>query len=60
METAVIQAERLASRPAPSAIGQLDVERALFVPVVVARAPKIVGSVHIVTRSNLHSRASVP
>jgi hypothetical protein len=54
--TAVLvrEAERLASRPPPVAIRDRELVRALCVPAVVARAPRLVGSVHIVTLADLH------
>jgi len=52
------EAERLASRPPPPVIGAREVVRALFVPAVVARAPKLVGAVHIVTLADLQGRAA--
>jgi uncharacterized protein len=54
----VREAERLASRPVPAVIGAREVVRALFVPAVVARAPKLAASVHIVTLADLHGRAA--
>jgi hypothetical protein len=54
----VREAERLASRPLPAAIQGRDVVRALFVPAAVASAPKVVGSVHIVTLADLQGRGS--
>jgi uncharacterized protein len=52
------EAERLTRRPPPPPVGDREVVRALFVPSVVASAPKVVGSVHIVTLADLHARAS--
>ena len=51
------EAQRLASRPPPTAVGDREVVRALFVPSVVASAPKVVGSVHIVTLAELFGRS---
>jgi hypothetical protein len=53
----VREAERLASRSPPAPVGDREVVRALFVPAVTARAPKLVASVHIVTLAELHGRA---
>jgi hypothetical protein len=52
------EAERLARRPVPPAIQAHELVRALFVPAVVARAPKLVASVHVVTLADLEGRAS--
>ena len=52
------EAERLASRPLPTAIRAREVVRALFVPAAVAPVPKLVASVHIVTLANLQGRAA--
>jgi hypothetical protein len=54
----VREAERLARRPLPPVIGAREVVRALFVPAVVASAPKLVASVHIVTLADLERRSS--
>ncbi len=57
--TAVLtrEAERLASRPSPAPAGNRDLVRALFVPAVAASAPKLLGSVHVVTLADLLGRA---
>ena len=52
------EAERLARRPLPAVLQDREVVRALFVPAVVAPAPKLVASVHIVTLADLQSRAA--
>jgi len=51
------EAERLASRAPPAPVGDRELVRALFVPAVVASAPKRVASVHVVTLAELHGRA---
>jgi hypothetical protein len=58
--TAVLvrEAERLARRPVPAVIRAREVVRALFVPAVVAQAPKLVAAVHIVTLADLQGRAA--
>jgi hypothetical protein len=48
------EAERLASRPAPAALHDRQLVRALFVPAAAARAPRLIASVHIVTLADLH------
>ena len=48
------EAERLASRPPPAAVRDRQLVRALFVPAAVARAPRLIASVHIVTLADLH------
>jgi len=53
------EAERLARRPLPSVLREREVVRALFVPAIAARAPKVVASVHIVTLADLYRRAVV-
>lgn len=55
----VREAERLTRRPVPALIREREVVRALFVPAVVASAPKLVASVHIVTLADLLGRSSV-
>jgi AAA+ ATPase superfamily predicted ATPase len=50
------EAERLAQRPLPAVIRAREVVRALFVPAVVASAPKIIASVHVVTLADLLGR----
>lgn len=54
----VREAARLASRPLPAVIRAREVVRALFAPAVVASAPKLVASVHIVTLADLQGRAA--
>jgi hypothetical protein len=54
----VREAERLARRPVPAVIRAREIVRALFVPAVVATAPKLVASVHIVTLADLQGRAA--
>lgn len=51
------EAERLATRPPPVILRDRDLVRALFVPAVAARAPRLVASVHIVTLADLQRRA---
>lgn len=51
------EAERLARRPLPAAVGNREVVRALFVPAVVRPKPKIIGSVQIVTLDDFLGRA---
>jgi hypothetical protein len=52
------EAERLARRPIPAVIRAREVVRALFVPAVVASAPKLVASVYIATLADLQPRSS--
>jgi AAA+ ATPase superfamily predicted ATPase len=54
----VREAERLARRPLPAVVQDREVVRALFVPAVVGKAPKLVASVHIATLADLHGRAA--
>ncbi len=53
----VREAERLARRPLPAALGDREVVRALFVPAVARPKPKIIASVHIVTLDDFLKRA---
>jgi uncharacterized protein len=49
----VREAERLARRPPPAAVGDREVVRALFVPATVARKSKVIASVHVVALAEL-------
>jgi AAA+ ATPase superfamily predicted ATPase len=47
------EAQRLAARPAPPAVGDRELVRALCVPAVAAGAPRVIGGVHVVTLREL-------